>query len=71
MNAGAEREALRGFMLANRLRATEWAKSAKVPVNEIYAFLNGRAHSLAPETCERLARAARTSVASMLGRAER
>ncbi len=68
-NAGNEREAMRAFMITNRLRATEWAKSAKVPVSEIYAFLNGHARALAPETSGKLARAARTSVDVMLGRA--
>jgi cyclic pyranopterin phosphate synthase len=70
-NAGNEREALRAFMMANRLRATEWAKSAKVPVSEIYAFLGGHARALAPETSGKLARAARTSVDAMLGRTQR
>lgn len=66
-----ERDALRHFMLAQRLRATDWAKSANVPVNEIYGFLNGRARTLAPATAERLARAARSSVDAMLGRKTR
>ena len=70
-NVSDEREALRAFMMANRLRATEWAKSAKVPVSEIYAFLSGHARALAPETSGKLARAARTSVDAMLGRTER
>jgi len=70
INASNEREALRGFMITNRLRATQWAKSADVPVNEVYAFLNGRARALAPETSEKLARAARTSVEVMLGRTQ-
>jgi hypothetical protein len=68
---GNEREALRGFMVTNRLRATQWAKSANVPVREVYAFLNGHARTLAPETSEKLARAAQTSVEVMLGRTEK
>jgi cyclic pyranopterin phosphate synthase len=71
INLNNEREALRGFMITNRLRATQWAKSAEVPVSEVYAFLNGRARALAPETSEKLARAARTSVEVMLGRTQR
>ena len=71
VNPDNEREALRGFMITNRLRATQWAKSAKVPVNEVYAFLNGHARALSPETSEKLASAARTSVEAMLGRTQR
>lgn len=66
-----EREAFREFMTAQRLRATEWAKSAKVPVGEIYGFLNGQSRALKPDTSEKLARAARTSVETMLGRNSR
>ena len=64
----SEREALRGFMIAQRLRASEWAKSANVQVGELYAFLNGRSRALLPETSAKLARAARTSVDAMFGR---
>ena len=64
----SERDSLRAFMIEKRLRATEWAKSAKVPVNELYGFLSGRARSLPDETAKNLARAARASVAEMLGR---
>jgi cyclic pyranopterin phosphate synthase len=65
---GSDREALRAFMAARHLRATAWAKSAEVPVNELYAFLNGRLRSLSPATADRLARAARASVAEMFAR---
>ncbi len=71
VNTANERESLRGFMITNRLRATQWAKSAKVPVSEVYSFLNGHARALSPETSEKLARAARTSVEVMLGRTQR
>jgi cyclic pyranopterin phosphate synthase len=63
-----EREALRRFMLDHRLRATEWAKSADVAVNELYGFLSGRARALAPATAEKLARAARAGVDDLFGR---
>lgn len=69
--AETERKALRSFMLERRLRATEWARSADVPVNELYAFLSGRARTLPQSTAERLARAARASVPDMLGRKAR
>jgi predicted transcriptional regulator len=58
-------------MMARRLRASEWAKSAKVPVGELYAFLNGRTRALSAEAGERLARAARASVDEMFGRSQR
>lgn len=64
----SEREALRAFMLSRRLRATEWARSAQVAVNELYAYLNGRSRALAPAALERLANAARASVDEMFGR---
>lgn len=66
--AHSERDSLRAFMIEKRLRATEWAKSAKVPVNELYGFLSGRARALPEDTAKNLARAARSSVADMLGR---
>src|SRR5262249_38108516 len=67
-NPSREREALRTFMLDRRLRATEWAKSASVPVNELYGFLSGRSRGLPAQSAEKLAKAARVSVDAMLGR---
>jgi cyclic pyranopterin phosphate synthase len=67
----ADRDALRKFMTANRLRPLEWAKSASVPVNELYGFLSGRSSRLPQEAAERLAKAARTSVDVMFGRSQR
>ena len=58
-DANAAREAFRAFMTANRLRATEWAKQAGVPVSQIYAYLTGKARALSPETARKLASAAR------------
>jgi cyclic pyranopterin phosphate synthase len=66
--APSQRAALREFMVQRHLRASEWAKSAGVPVGELYAFLNGRARTLGAETARRLARAARASVDEMFGR---
>jgi cyclic pyranopterin phosphate synthase len=63
-----EREALRAFMTERKLRPVDWAKSAGVPLNEIYAFLNGRARTLTKDSAEKLAQAARASVDDMLGR---
>jgi len=58
-DANSARDAFRAFMTAQRLRATEWAKQADVPVAQIYAYLTGKSRALAPETIQRLARAAR------------
>jgi predicted transcriptional regulator len=58
-------------MAANRMRPLEWAKSASVPVNELYGFLSGRSSRLAQESAEKLAKAARTSVDAMFGRGRR
>jgi cyclic pyranopterin monophosphate synthase len=67
----ADRDALRKFMTTNRLRPLEWAKSASVPVNELYGFLSGRSSRLPQGSAERLAKAARTSVDVMFGRTSR
>ena len=67
-NPSGEREAFRMFMVGRRLRATEWAKSASVPVNEIYGYLSGRSRALSAATAERLAKAARASLDEMFGR---
>jgi cyclic pyranopterin phosphate synthase len=66
-----DRDALRKFMTTNRLRPLEWAKSAGVPVNELYGFLSGRSSRLPQDAAERLAKAARTSVYVMFGRSQR
>jgi hypothetical protein len=65
---GGEREALRGFMVARRLRASEWAKSASVPVNELYGYLSGHSRALSHASTEKLAKAARASLDEMFGR---
>jgi len=67
----SDRDALRKFMTTNRLRPLEWAKSASVPVNELYGFLSGRSSRLPQTSAERLAKAARTSVDVMFGRNSR
>jgi len=66
--ATGEREALRKFMLARRLLVTQWAKSAEVPVNELYGYLRGRSRALPAASAERLAKAARSSIDEMFGR---
>jgi cyclic pyranopterin phosphate synthase len=67
-NTTEERVALRAFMSERRLRATEWAKAASVPLNDLYGFLSGRSRAIPPASAERLASAARVSVDTMLGR---
>jgi cyclic pyranopterin phosphate synthase len=66
--ATGEREALRKFMLARRLQVSQWAKSAEVPVNELYGYLRGRSRVLPAASAERLAKAARSSIDEMFGR---
>jgi cyclic pyranopterin phosphate synthase len=57
---GQQREAFRSFMTSNRLRATQWAKDAGVPVSEIYSFLTGKTRAMPNDVAEKLARVART-----------
>jgi len=66
-----DRDALRRFMTTTRLRPLDWAKSASVPVNELYGFLSGRSGRLSQESAEKLAKAARTTVDAMFGRGPR
>jgi cyclic pyranopterin phosphate synthase len=67
-NTGTERASLRSFMQARRLRASEWAKSAGVPVNELYGYLSGHSRSLSAGSAEKLAKAARAGLDEMFGR---
>jgi cyclic pyranopterin phosphate synthase len=67
-NAGTDRDAIRSFMQARHLRASEWAKSAAVPVNELYGYLSGHSRSLSSGSAEKLAKAARASLDEMFGR---
>ena len=62
---GQQREAFRAFMTSNRLRATQWAKDAGVPVSEIYAFLTGKTRGMPNDVADKLARAARTRTEDM------
>lgn len=64
----AQREAFRTFMVANHLRATEWAKQAGVPAAQIYAFLTGKSRTIGTDTAEKLARAARVRVEDMFAK---
>ena len=70
-NPSGEREALRKFMLARRLRATEWAKSAAIPVNELYGYLSGKSRVLSEASTDKLAKAARATPDEMFGRKAR
>jgi len=64
----SEREAFRSFMLERRLRATEWASSAGVPLNELYGYLSGHSRTLSAKAAGKLAKAARSSIDEMFGR---
>jgi cyclic pyranopterin phosphate synthase len=66
--AGADREAFRQFMIANRLRATDWAKQAGVPSAQVYSYLTGKSRALSTDVAERLAKAARVRVEDMFRR---
>ena len=63
----AQRGAFRAFMTARHLRPSEWARDAGVPANEILAFLTGRARGFSPGVAEKLAAAAKATLADMLG----
>jgi DNA-binding Xre family transcriptional regulator len=62
---GRQRDAFRAFMLARRLRPTEWARAAGVPSGEILAFLSGNVRMIAPQSLEKLARAAGCEIEDM------
>ena len=57
----AQREAFRAFMTRNRLRATQWARDADVPVGQILGYLTGQSRALSPATAAKLAKAAKLS----------
>ncbi len=58
LEIGKQREAFRAFMIARHLRPSAWARAAGVPPGEILGFLTGKIRSIAPQTLEKLARAA-------------
>jgi hypothetical protein len=62
---GRQREAFRTFMKAHRLRPTEWAKNADVPLGEILGYLTGKIRALPPQTMMRLAQAAKVTPETM------
>jgi cyclic pyranopterin monophosphate synthase len=64
-DTGSQRDAFRAFMTSNRLRATQWAKDAGVPVQHIYSFLTGRARAMPSEVADKLARVAKSRVEDM------
>jgi cyclic pyranopterin phosphate synthase len=57
----AQRDAFRAFMTRNRLRATQWARDAGVPVGQILGYLTGQARGLSAATAAKLAKAAKVS----------
>jgi len=59
---GKQREAFRAFMMARHLRPTEWARAAGVAPGEILGFLTAKTRAIAPETLEKLARAAHCAI---------
>jgi cyclic pyranopterin phosphate synthase len=61
----ARREAFRAFMTKNRLRATQWAKDAGVPVGQILGYLTGQSRGFSAATAAKLAKAAKVSPEDM------
>lgn len=66
LHKGDERDALRAFMIAHRLRPSDWASAAGIGMGEIMAFLSGHAREISPTSLEKLARAAGVSVEDLL-----
>jgi hypothetical protein len=64
---GEYRDCFRAFMTTQKLRPSEWAKKANVPLGEIMAYLTGRQRFFSPGVAERLAQAAGVSSAAMFG----
>jgi len=62
---GKQREAFRAFMTARHLRPSEWARAAGVAPGEILGFLTAKTRAIAPETLEKLARAANVAPQDM------
>ena len=62
LEIGRQRDAFRAFMLARHLRPSEWAKTAGIAPGEIMAFLTGHVRAIAPQSLEKLARAANCAV---------
>jgi len=62
---GQQRNAFRAFMIARRLRPSEWAKAAGIPAGEVIAFLTGHARTLTPQTLAKLAHAAGCEIQDM------
>ncbi len=59
---GRQREAFRAFMTARHLRPSAWARAAGVAPGEILGFLTAKTRVIAPESLEKLARAAACEV---------
>jgi len=67
MKIGLKRDAFRAFMIARRLRPSEWAKVAGVAPGEIMAFLAGHARTIPQESMAKLAKAAGCRIEDMFG----
>jgi hypothetical protein len=62
LEIGKHRDAFRAFMTARHLRPTEWARAADVAPGEILGFLTAKTRHIAPQTLEKLARAAHCAI---------
>ena len=59
---GQQRDAFRAFMIARKLRPSDWARAAGIPPGEIMAFLTGHARTIPSASLEKLARAANCAI---------
>lgn len=59
------RDAFRAFMTRRRLKPSQWARDAGVPLGELMAYLTGRVRFFSPGTAEKLAGAAGVSPDTM------
>lgn len=67
LEIGRQRDAFRAFMIARRLRPSDWSKAAAIPPGEIMAFLTGHARAIPAASLEKLAQAAGCAVEDIFG----
>jgi hypothetical protein len=61
----SRRDAFQAFMARRRLRPTQWARDAGIPLGEIMSFLTGRSRGFSADTEARLAAAAKVAPGDM------
>lgn len=63
----AQRRHIRSFMAAHSLKVQPWAKDAGIAEGTLRNYLKGRTRSMTHDSLERLAKAASSTVAEMIG----